>query len=530
MKSNFDTDVLIVGAGPTGLALGNALSRLGTAFLLVEAKEGTSIHTKATNLMPGTLEQLDVLGLSDAMYARGGVMERYMVHMYGTNVGPRAMHLGESPHPNVLFLGQDLIDRTLKEGLPEAGAEILFSHRLVNLQQDAESVTAVVETNGAQKTIRARYVVGCDGPRSVVRAHSACDFEPVRTGKYVWQADAKLSWRGLKTMKQMWLYYYPEGFGAVIHLPGDLTKVMVFEEKGRLPERLPELSEIEQHLRRMSGDETATLTDPVWLSHGELLTGVAPSLIDRRIILAGDACNPILPNGGQGLNVGIQDSLNLAWKLHDILKGYASPKLLDTYSTERRANRLALESVQINTLKNTLPAPRHNQWFFRNCGNWFLDKFWPFLAKAFSQLGVNYAKSPMSLDKLRKKGVRAGHRVMDADVQRAEDGAEVSLFKLMCAPRWKMIVFDGGQALPALDYLGPNSFPWIAKSVVASHPDTEAQSGGLLHDLDQLAHKVYGVTRPTVLLIRPDNYIAARLPTSDASGLNKYLANWYPGA
>lgn len=102
----FDTDVLIVGAGPTGLALANALARLGTSFVLVEARAETSIHTKATNLMPGTLEQLDVLGLAAPMYAVGGVMKRYMVHMYGTNVGPREMHLPESPHPNVLFLGR----------------------------------------------------------------------------------------------------------------------------------------------------------------------------------------------------------------------------------------------------------------------------------------------------------------------------------------------------------------------------------------------------------------------------------------
>lgn len=93
----FEADVLIVGAGPTGLALANALQRLGTKYRIIEAKASTSIYTKATNLMPGTLEQLDILGLSDRMYKTGGVMTRYMVHMYGSNVGPRAMHMEESP-------------------------------------------------------------------------------------------------------------------------------------------------------------------------------------------------------------------------------------------------------------------------------------------------------------------------------------------------------------------------------------------------------------------------------------------------
>jgi 2-polyprenyl-6-methoxyphenol hydroxylase-like FAD-dependent oxidoreductase len=525
---DLDTDVLIVGAGPTGLALANALDALGTRFVLVEAKEGTSVHTKATNLMPGTLEQLDVLGLADRMYDTGGVMKRYMVHMYGTNVGPRAMHLGDSPHPNVLFLGQDLIDRNLKEALPDAGAAIHFSTRLTGLTQDDSGVTATVEAPGGETAVRARYAVGCDGPRSTVRQNSACDFEPIATGKYVWQADAKLSWSGLRTMKQMWLYYYAEGFGAVIHLPGGLTKVMVFEEKGRLPARMPTLEEIQQRLRAMSGDETATLTDPVWLSHGELLTGVAPSLIDGRILLAGDACNPILPNGGQGLNVGIQDALNLAWKLHDVVQGYADPALLQTYDAERRANRLALENVQINTLRNTLPAPAFNRFFFRHYGDWFLNRFWPFLAKAFSQLGVDYRKSPLTLDQLGKKGIRAGHRVRDADVLRASDNQEVSLFQELCVPKWKMVVFDAGRPLPKLPYFKTESFSWIMKAAVVATPDNKAPSAAIYRDLDRLAHKAYRITLPTLLLIRPDNYIAARLPASASGEIVQYLNQWYP--
>ncbi len=374
---NYEADVLIVGAGPTGLALANALERLGTSYVAIEAKDSTSIHTKATNLMPGTLEQLDVLGLADRMYATGGVMTRYMVYMYGSNVGPRPMHLAESPHPNVLFLGQDLIDRNLKEGLPDAGGGIRFRHALTKLDQGSDGVTATIDADGTEQTMRFRYVVGCDGPRSVTRRFSKCDFEPVKTGKYVWQVDAKLAWKGLRSMKQMWLYYYDEGFGVVIHLPGDNTKVMVFEEKGRLPAREPTLAEMQQKLRMMSGDETATLTDPIWLSHGELLTGVAPSLIDGRIILAGDSCNPILPNGGQGLNIGIQDSLNLAWKLHDVIRGHATPALLQTYDAERRANRLSLEKIQISTLKYTLPAPKLNRLILGRFGNALLNRFWP---------------------------------------------------------------------------------------------------------------------------------------------------------
>ncbi|MEL6573768.1 MAG: FAD-dependent monooxygenase [Pseudomonadota bacterium] len=522
--TEFSSDVLIVGAGPTGLATANALAKLGTSFAIIDAKPSTSVHTKATNLMPGTLEQLDILGLTDRMYETGGVMTRYMMHMYGSNVGPREMHMGESPHPNVLFLGQDLIETNLQEALSDQNVDIQFNTRLIGLVQDADGVTATLEIDGVQSDQRFKYVVGCDGPRSQTRTGTACDFEPVKTGKYVWQADAKLSWKGLRTMKQMWLYYYDEGFGAVIHLPGDLTKVMVFEEKGRLQDREPTLDEIQSRLRMMSGDNTATLTDPVWLSHGELLTGVAPALTDGRIILAGDACNPILPNGGQGLNIGIQDGINLAWKLHDVLHGYADKALLQTYEDERRALRLALENVQINTLKYTLPAPRLNRFILGKFGNRLLKRFWPLMARAFSQLGQKYPKSPLTQDGIGKKGARAGSRAVDADVQRVSDGMEVSLLKELCTPQWKIVVFEADGNLDEIAALQSEQFPFAAKLRIG-------QSDHATHyDLDSLAHKAYGITGPSVLLIRPDNYVAARFDADWENKIVAYFARWYPSA
>jgi 3-(3-hydroxy-phenyl)propionate hydroxylase len=526
--NEFDADILIVGAGPTGLALSNALARLGSTQVIIEASETVSIHTKATNLMPGTLEQLDVYGLTDRMYATGGVMERYMIYMYGSNVGPRKMHLEESPHPNVLFLGQNLIEQNLKAAIP-GHVSIRFSHRLVCLVQDEDGVKATIASNGTEKVMRFRYVVGCDGPRSATRKFSKCDFEPIKTGKYVWQADAKLKWTGLRSMKQMWLYYYDRGFGAVIHLPGDLTKVMVFEEKGELSPRLPTLEEIQLRLRAMSGDETATLFDPVWLSHGELLTGVAPALIDKRIILAGDACNPILPNGGQGLNIGIQDALNLAWKLHDVVKGYATPALLETYEIERRALRLALEKVQISTLKYTLPAPAFNRFVLRRFGNALLNRFWPFLAKAFSQLGLNYNKSPLTKDMMGKKGIRAGGRLLDADLIRQRDHAEVSLFQELCLPQWKLLLFDHGRALQDQP-LTDDKLPWVKKIVISTARGHTKIVENLYYDSDRIAHLVYKITEPTLFLIRPDNYIALRMKATSTSELIDYLKKWYAPA
>ena len=524
---DFRADVLIVGAGPTGLALSNALSRLGNSLMLIESRETTSIYTKATNLMQGTLEQLSVYGLTDIMYETGGRMTRYMMGMYGTNVSPRDMHLTESPHSDVLFLGQDLIDGNLDKKFEETGNKVFFNHRLTHLEQNDEGVMVTIEHDGKEYVHQFKYVVGCDGPKSITRTFTDCDFEPVKTGKYVWQADATLKWKRLKTMKQMWLYYYDEGFGAIIHLPGDNTKVMAFEPKENLANRKPTIEEMQEKLRMMSGDESATLTNPIWLSHGELLTGVAPALIDNRVILAGDACNPILPNGGQGLNIGIQDGLNLAWKLSDVLKGYASTKLLQTYNEERLAVRIALEKVQISTLKYTLPAPKFNRWFLRKYGNGLLNKFWYRLAWAFSQLTLNYKESSLSKDYLGKKGVPAGYRILDADIVKASTDEEVSLFNELARPKWKLLLFDNGQQV-TLDFSSLDSrYTFIDKLWITSSMHTTYPIDNLYYDIDEVAHKRYEVKKQQFILVRPDNYAALRCGIGQLSVLDNYLKKWF---
>ena len=524
---NYTSDVLIVGAGPTGLALANALQKLGTSLTIIEASETTSIHTKATNLMQGTLEQLDVYGLSDIMYREGGKMQNYMMYTYGTNVSPRDMHLTESPHSDVVFLGQNLIETNLASEFKNAGGTINFKHRLIKLEQTDEGVKATIDANGTQVTNWYKYVVGCDGPRSVTRTFTKCDFEPVKTGKYVWQVDASLKWKRLKTMKSMWLFYYDIGFGAIIHLPNGITKVMAFEPKESIPNRVPTLEEMQVKLRKMSGDDTATLSNPIWLSHGELLTGVAPTMIDNRIILAGDSSNPILPNGGQGLNIGIQDALNLAWKLNDVIKGYASKDLLNTYNDERRSLRLAMEKVQLSTLKYTLPAPKFNQWFLKKFGNALLSKFWYNLAKVFSQLNQNYKYSELTVDLLGKKCVKAGFRILDADIVKASADSEVSLFKELATPKWKLILFDNGKQNNLDKILFETNYKWIDKLVITSSTMTTYPIESLYYDVDEVAHKRYGIIEPSILLVRPDNYVAVRCTQSNTNEIVAYLKKWF---
>jgi hypothetical protein len=256
--------------------------------------------------------------------------------------------------------------------------------------------------------------------------------------------------------------------------------------------------------------------------------GIAPQIIDNRVILAGDAGNPILPNGGQGLNTGIQDSLNLAWKLSDVIKGTAKTKLLNTYQDERLALRAALEKVQFNSLKYTTKAPNYMQWIIRKLGNWMLDKGGEKgMAKMFSQLNVHYKKSPLTIDKIKKGVVKAGNRILDGDLVQASTLREVSLFNQLSIPVWKLIIFDHQKQLDKLPQIDKINSVLLHTIVITASTTTIYDEKNLYFDIDALVHKTYGIHQPTILLVRPDNYVALRTSVNDLSELTHYLANWY---
>ena len=345
--------VLIVGAGPTGLTLAVALARYGVPVRIVEHKAALSRHTKATNVMQRNQELVAALGLLPQLAAVSGVMTSLVVHAYGADLGPRTMHLDNSPHPDVLLCGQDRYEAVLAQGLADLGVDVEFNTDLTALRQDETGVTATLSHQGRSEDMRFGWVAGCDGATGTSRRFTAHDFTPHRTGVGIRQVDATLRWRRSPTAEQMWLFYVDRGFAVVVPLPGGVHRILSIEPRQAMPEREPTLGEMETRLREVSGDDSLTLTDQRWASYTDLAMGLAPGLRDGRVFLVGDVANPILPNGGQGMNTGIADAYDLGWKLAAVLTCGAPDALLDTYQDERLALRAALQKVQYATLKYT---------------------------------------------------------------------------------------------------------------------------------------------------------------------------------
>ena len=529
----YDTDVLIIGAGPTGLTLAAALQQLNVSCRLIEQKPRLSETSKATNLMQGTQEQLASYGLIAPILPDAGKMRRIMMHGYGANLGPRTMHLPESVFPDILLYGQDRIEASLAKSLAERGGNIEFGTKLLSLQQNSTGVEASVDKAGQQQTIRAKYAVGCDGPWGATRTFTTCDFTPVKTGRSIRQVDAKLRWKRLSSMEQMWLFYFSDGFAVVVPLLDGYTRVLTIEPSGNMPDRNPTVAEMRDKLRVVANDDSIELEDPKWLSHTELTMGIAPALRDGRVLLAGDAGNPILPNGGQGLNTGIQDSLNLGWKLAAVLHDEANDTLLDTYQQERLPLRQALEKVQFNSLKYTTETSAVMRFLIRNAGNLLLNKGGEYqMAKAFSQLGVNYRKSPLTMDTVKQGKVKAGERPVNAEIVDAQTLHEVRLSEVLTKPVWKLVCFNGNDddiavIQTAMQALLTQSQLRFTPIIITTSAKKQTDASHLYYDIDEVAHKAYQISKPVMLLIRPDQYIAVRTQKGNWPVLETFSRRWF---
>ncbi len=526
--------VLVVGAGPTGLTLATVLARYGVQVRLIERKPRLSQHSKATNLMQRSQEYLYALGLVEPIELLSGHMRRIMVHAYGKCLGPRTMHLPESPFPDVLLCGQHNFEEVVARGFFDAGGKIEFDTELTNLNQGPDGCSVSLVRHGTGEKAHFSHVIGCDGQAGMTRSFTKLDFKTRRTGVGIRQVDCRLTWHRLPSMDQMWLFYFDQGFAAVVPLPDGIHRILFVEPKTRFPEREPTLPEMQAKLREVVEDPSLRLENPEWFSYTDLFMGHAPALRDKRVFLAGDAGNPVLPNGGQGMNTGIADALNLGWKPAAVLNHGGPNSLLDTYNEERHALRLALEKTQWNSLRyTTLVTPKLAQAAFRIFAEPALNHGGESkMAKAFSELLIDTRRSSLSLDSGSTKRVRTGDRALDAHVT---DGSQsIRLYSLIYRGGWTLFAFSGCAAqvnirgtLTALGAIDARVSTYVV-STASLVEQTTGTEWSVLYDLDEEAHRIYGLTASRLILIRPDGHIAVRVTLQEASSLNVFLRNWLP--
>ncbi|WP_431877051.1 FAD-dependent monooxygenase [Amycolatopsis sacchari] len=342
------TDVLIAGAGPTGLWLAAELRLQGVAVTVLEARETRSPHSKALTLHPRTLEIFAMRGIADRFTAAGLPVP---TGHFGALENRLDFAVLDTPFPYTLFLPQVRTEELLEEYARALGADIRWGHRVTGLAQDADGVT--VEVEGGER-LRARYVVGCDGTRSAVREAAGIGFPGTDATVWGWLGDVILD----EPPAQPVNVAGEDGGVMLVPLPGGISRIIGHtpEDQGAHPGELT-FDELRAKTERVLGTDFG-MRDPRWLSRFGNATRQAVRYRGGRVFLAGDAAHMHFPAGGVGLNVGVQDATNLGWKLAAAIRGTAEDGLLDSYHDERHPVGAALlEHTRAQTALMTACTP-----------------------------------------------------------------------------------------------------------------------------------------------------------------------------
>jgi 2-polyprenyl-6-methoxyphenol hydroxylase-like FAD-dependent oxidoreductase len=525
-------DVLVVGAGPTGLVLAAQLRASGVGVRVVDRALDRVRESRALAVQPRTLEVLRPFGVAERLVAHGNPAVELALHLGRRVTRVRLFDIGlrDTAFPFLLFVSQAETEAQLGQHLAREGVSVERGTELLSLCDAADGVLATVRhLDDTVESIRARYVVGCDGAHSTVRAQAGIGFVGGPYPQTFLLADldadglAKGSVHSFLTGAGP-LFFFPLGRPA----PWRMLTMRSGPDDAGQPVTLAELR---ARCEEATGG-LVRLRDPVWATAFSVHHRHATRYRTGRLFLAGDAAHIHSPAGAQGMNTGIQDAVNLGWKLALVCRGRAPERLLDSYGAERRP----VGAFVLRFTDHAFTAITSSNPLVRTARTQVVPRLLPLLVRprwarvlvfrTISQLAIRYRHSPaVTRQWLPIRGPRTGDRVPDVLVR---DGGGYA--------RWLLQEVTGTGFTLLL--CGPAS-GWDEATVARlsrRYGDVltvRRLEGGPAHggaerlvDLDGRALRRLRVRDSTSLVVRPDGHIGHRTDGSDLSGAARYLARW----
>lgn len=526
---NDDTEVLIAGAGPVGLALALELQRSGIRFRIIEKKAARSTTSKALGLQPRLSEVFAIQGIEEEFVARGFAGIRALNARSGgkklltiTVRSPADQAGREACQPRMLIIPQSDTEEILETALRERGHAVERRKELVSFEQHAGGVTVVAANEeGSPETIGAQFLVSCEGAHSLVRKQAGFSFSGTTMPLRFLLADVTIDWDLPHNEGNVW--FHRDGVFAAI--PFGAQKWRLIAERAEAPDETAEevtLDLVQRLALERTTKKNIRVHDPIWLSDFRINARMVDRFRDGRLFVAGDAAHIHSPLGGQGIATGIQDAMNLAWKLAACLREGAPDSLLDTYEEERKPIARAVlrgTSAASNLLFAMNPLLRlvREHLVFPILRTGLAQR--QLIANA-SQLKVNYRAGSLAanFDKASARvRVRAGDRAPDVLFKRGEE--KVTLFRLL-GTFGMLALFGPGQnshrMTAALSALHIRSFI-VSTQSAGTLPDQ------YLEDLYADFARLYGAEGPFLYLLRPDGHVALFQSQAEASALASYL-------
>lgn len=335
------TDVLIVGAGPSGLALANTLAKAGVRHLVLDKLAAGQNTSRAAVLHAHTLEVLDDIGVSAKLMAEGLPLSRFSIRDRDRALVQLQFDTLPSRYPCLLMLPQDRTEATLAEALASKGSGVQRGWTVQHLEDMGDHVRVSAISESGTRTILARYVVGADGMHSIVRKTAGIGFSGNTYEDSFVLADVELTWD--QGSEEVQLFFSPQGL--VVVAPLSAGRFRIVATLSDAPEH-PGLADIQSLLdTRGPSSGTRKVTKVLWSSRFRLHHRVADAYRKGRLFLAGDAAHVHSPAGGQGMNTGLVDAWVLGQLLSDVIQGRCEESLLDRYEAMRRP--AALEVLKL---------------------------------------------------------------------------------------------------------------------------------------------------------------------------------------
>jgi len=387
-----ETDVLIVGAGPVGLFLANECARRGLRYRLVEERATQSEHSKALAIFPRTLEIFDMAGIAAPFLEAANRVTSVAVRTRERTLARIQFTPEQTPYAFVAMVPQDVTERLLASELRRRGGAVEYETRFASAEEDGESIRATLDRKGEPIEIRASFVVGCDGAHSTVRHQLNIPFEGAAYKDSFVLADVETN----DAFPASELELCPSEFGPVAIFPMSATRRRIVASIDEVEDEAPSLPLVRRLLaeRAPAGIEALSLG---WSSYFRIHHRHVVRLRVGRFFIAGDAAHIHSPFGGQGMNTGLHDVWNLAWKLDLFLSGRGNDALLESYGTERLP--VIAQVIEItHLLTRVLGTSNRFAQALRDTVIPMVSHLAPFqhaFVRRLSELGISYGDSPI---------------------------------------------------------------------------------------------------------------------------------------
>lgn len=545
------TDVVIVGAGPTGLMAALLLQHSGIKVRILDKNTQQAHESRAFVLHARSLELLESIGIVDKFLVRGVIAPGVQLFVNGhkaAEINLDDIGADDTPYTFILMLPQSEIEKILIAELERRGILVEYHTEVTAFEQNDEGVVVrAITVEGKQYSISAAYLIGADGAHSVVRKNLGLVFAGAAYPENFMLADCRIDWP--LEYARVKLFLRGKSLGAYLPLKGQsLGRIIVIDagakkysdtiaaQQATTAEPLA-LAEVETAFQAATGFPVK-LSDPVWVTRYRIHHREVGQFNVGRVFLAGDAGHIHSPAGGQGMNTGLQDAANLAWKLALLIKGHGSKALLDTYNAERwpvgqkllhftdnAFGKMSSQHRITAELRNILAPLIIKSISKIRCLRMKMFRF-------VSELGIRYHENAFIFDAVTTKPrgiakkVTAGHRVPNAlykrnhDVFGLIDGYQ---FHVLALVKKSLSVEEIEQIVAELALLPKNlglplTTHFIGHSLTGEHSKfIQAESNQVFANYGLSNENPFGL-----FLIRPDGYIAYRADEMNVAGLKRF--------